>query len=68
MIEAYREEKDLKIRVSNTGKLNSAEPLTGVGFKNSIQRLELLYGKSGKIKIEERDDLVVVEINIPLNN
>lgn len=67
LVEAYREENDLKIRISNTGKLNSAEPLTGVGFKNSIQRLELLYGKAGKIKIEEIEDLVVVEINIPLN-
>jgi two-component system, LytTR family, sensor kinase len=56
----------LKITVSNTGKLNSETPLTGVGFKNSIQRLELLYGSRGKISIKEEQDLVVVDITLPL--
>ncbi len=65
-IEAYKSGAYLKIRVSNTGKLNSATPLTGVGFKNSIQRLELLYGDEGKIVINEVNDLVVVDITIPL--
>lgn len=65
-IEAFKEEKNLKIRVANTGKINSEKPLTGVGFKNSILRLELLYGAAGKISIHEANDLVVVEISIPL--
>lgn len=68
LVEAFREEDDLKIRVSNSGKINSQEPLTGVGFKNSIHRLELLYGGKGKISISEKNDLVIVEINIPLNS
>ncbi len=58
--------KLLRITVSNTGKLNTQTPLTGVGFKNSIQRLELLYGDQGKIFINEINDLVVVEISLPL--
>jgi sensor histidine kinase YesM len=66
LIEAFKEQSDLKIRVSNTGKINSQTPLTGVGFKNSIHRLDLLYGAAGKITIDERNDLVVVEITIPL--
>lgn len=65
VVEARRDNDDLTIRVSNTGKLNSEKPLTGVGFKNSIQRLELLYGKRGKITIQEEGDLVVVNIHIP---
>lgn len=65
-IEAFKQENSLKIRVANTGKLNSQKPLTGVGFRNSIHRLELLYGDQGKISIGEINDLVVVEINIPL--
>lgn len=66
-IEAFRNDDNLKIIVSNTGKLSSEKPLTGVGFKNSIQRLELLYGQKGKIFITEVHDLVVVDITIPLN-
>ena len=66
IIEAFKLANVLKIKVSNTGKLNHETPLTGVGFKNSIQRLELLYGIDGKIFINEIDNLVVVEINIPL--
>jgi LytS/YehU family sensor histidine kinase len=68
IIEAFRLGEILKIKVSNTGKINHEKPLTGVGFKNSQQRLELLYGKSGQIFISEVGDLVVVDINIPLKN
>ena len=64
--EAYKESDFLKIKVSNTGKLNTETPLTGVGFKNSIQRLELLYGEKGKIFISDLNDLVIVDISIPL--
>lgn len=66
-VEAHKTDQELQIRVSNTGKINSQRPLTGVGFKNSIHRLELLYGTAGKISIKEVEDLVIVEIIIPLN-
>lgn len=66
LIEAFREGEGLRIRVSNTGKINAQEPLTGVGFKNSAQRLELLYGTQGRISIEESGDWVIVEIGIPV--
>jgi LytS/YehU family sensor histidine kinase len=65
-IEAFKLLDVLKIKISNTGKLNTDKPLTGIGFKNSIQRLELLYGNHGEIFINEVNNLVVVEINIPL--
>lgn len=65
-IEASAEQGFLIIKVSNTGKLNSQVPLTGVGFKNSIQRLNLLYGANAAIQINEEQDWVVVKINIPL--
>ena len=65
-IEAFILNNSLKIKVSNTGKISNETPLTGVGFKNSIQRLDLLYGKEGQILIGEEGGLVVVEINIPL--
>jgi two-component system, LytTR family, sensor kinase len=66
IVEAFKLGEFLKIKVSNTGKISSEKPLTGVGFTNSLQRLELLYGSAGKIFISEVNDLVVVDINIPL--
>lgn len=58
--------QELHILVQNTGKLNSNKPLTGVGFTNSIQRIELLYGKNAGITIHEANDWVIVEIHLPL--
>jgi LytS/YehU family sensor histidine kinase len=66
IIEAFKLGSFLKIKVSNTGKIINETPLTGVGFKNSIQRLSLLYGVEGQIFISEVNNLVVVDINIPL--
>ncbi|MCC6370145.1 MAG: histidine kinase [Bacteroidia bacterium] len=67
IIEAFIEGGDLKIKVANTGKINTQTTLTGVGFKNSRQRLELLYGKQAKINMDEKNDFVIVDITIPLN-
>jgi two-component system, LytTR family, sensor kinase len=66
MVAAFRREGSLRISVSNTGKLNADKPLTGVGFANSIHRLELLYNKEGRIRISEAGNLVIVDIHIPL--
>ena len=56
----------LTISVANTGKTSNEKPLTGVGFKNSQQRLELLYGKKSNITLLETDQDVVVLMQIPL--
>lgn len=66
IIEAFKLGSFLKIKVSNTGKLNNKAPESGVGFINSKQRLEILYGIDGTIFISELNNLVVVDINIPL--
>ncbi len=65
-VEAYIKDETLLITVSNTGIINSQKPDTGVGFRNSNQRLSLLYGKSAGISLRQKGDFVVVEINIPL--
>lgn len=67
LIEAFEHNKILIIKVINSGKLNLEKSLTGLGFKNSEQRLLLLYGNDGKININELDNRVIVDINIPLN-
>jgi LytS/YehU family sensor histidine kinase len=66
IIEAFKLGEFLKIKVSNTGRLNNKTPESGVGFINSKQRLEILYGIDGTIFISEINNLVVVDINIPL--
>lgn len=65
-VEALKRDGELLIRISNTGKINDQKPLTGVGFKNSMQRLQLLYGVRSRISIREDHNLVIVEIHIPL--
>jgi LytS/YehU family sensor histidine kinase len=67
LIEAFERNKILIIKVINSGKLNLEKSLTGLGFKNSEQRLLLLYGNDGKINIKEIENRVIVDINIPLN-
>lgn len=66
LIEANKVDENLKIKVSNSGKITAADTETGVGFKNSLQRLNLLYGNEGTIGMSEVNGLVVVSINIPL--
>jgi two-component system, LytTR family, sensor kinase len=66
IVQAKLQDAFLVIRVMNSGKLNSVVSGTGLGFANSVQRLELLYGKEGSITIKEGNNLVVVEITIPL--
>lgn len=56
----------LNISVINTGVLNTAKPTTGLGFNNSLQRLQLMYGKEAEIQIKENKDLGVVETSIKI--
>ncbi len=65
-VEAIKKQGELLIKVSNSGNINSRQPLTGVGFANSMQRLHLLYGNNSSISIEELNDMVVVDISIPI--
>jgi two-component system, LytTR family, sensor kinase len=65
-IEVYKDQQFLHIHVSNSGQLNTAKPETGFGFKNSEQRLQILYGDTAKITIHEEQMMVHVKIQIPL--
>ncbi len=58
----------LLITVTNTGQLNTERSITGLGFNNSLQRLQLMYGKKAEIKIQEIPNTKLVEthIQIPL--
>lgn len=60
----------LHITITNTGKLNNEKTATGVGFVNSLQRLQLMYGKGASIEIKEdqTNNTVVTSIKIPIKN
>lgn len=60
----------LLISVTNTGQLNTERSATGLGFANSLQRLQLMYGKKAEIRISENKNTETVETNIqiPLKN
>jgi two-component system, LytTR family, sensor kinase len=56
----------LLISVTNTGQLNTERSATGLGFRNSLQRLQLMYGKKAEIKIREHSTQKLVETNIQI--
>ena len=55
----------LTLTVTNTGTLGTAEPLTGVGLRNSAQRLRLLYGRQASIDVAQDGAMVRVTVRIP---
>ncbi|HYC87487.1 MAG TPA: histidine kinase, partial [Chryseosolibacter sp.] len=61
------EDNRLKIRIRNTGHLNgTTNNQEGLGIKNTIQRLKLLYGDESSFRIlNENDNFVLTEIVIP---
>jgi two-component system, LytTR family, sensor kinase len=64
-----RVEKDrLRIRILNSGRLVNGErkgPM-GLGLKNTIQRLKLIYGEDASFRIvNENDNFVLTELVIP---
>jgi two-component system, LytTR family, sensor kinase len=57
----------LRIQIRNTGHLNGhPKKHEGLGLKNTIQRLKLIYGDEASFHIvNENNNFVLTEINIP---
>lgn len=58
----------LRIRIRNSGRLINVErkKSNGLGLKNTIQRLKLIYGDDASFRImNENDNFVLTEIIIP---
>ena len=67
-METVVENDRLKIRIRNSGRLMNGEKKsqTGLGIKNTIQRLKLIYGEEASFRIvNENDNFVLTEIVIP---
>jgi hypothetical protein len=58
----------LRIRIRNSGRLMNGEkkgPM-GIGIKNTVQRLKLIYGDDASFRIvNENDNFVLTEVIIP---
>ena len=67
LIDIWREDKCLNLKVSNSGALEN-KPVgsrVGIGINNIRERLHLLYGEYGKFSINQVNELVVAHVNIP---
>lgn len=62
-------ENYLSVIISNTGKLDETyQSETGIGVKNTIKRLKLIYGKDATFDLRQVGNEVKSEILILLNN
>ena len=63
------EDSKLKIQIRNTGHfkfVNGIKKPEGLGVKNTLQRLKLLYGEEASFHIgNDGDDMVLTELTIP---
>jgi len=67
-METVVEHNRLKIRIRNSGRLINGERKStmGLGVKNTIQRLKLIYGDDASFRIvNENDNFVLTEVIIP---
>ncbi len=66
-VKTKKEDQDLFITVTNTGKLRIAKGSTQLGLKNIRQRLRLLHGQKATFSLEEKEGAVIANIKIPLS-
>ena len=67
-VKTYVDNERMKIHIRNTGHLVNGvkRTKTGLGLKNTIQRLKLIYGDEASFRIvNENDNFVLTEIIIP---
>lgn len=66
-ITAKCNETGLQLRLENSGKYDSSlKPESGFGLKNSLERLNLLYGEAAHLTIKNSDhNTVITELFIP---
>jgi sensor histidine kinase YesM len=58
----------LLIRIMNSGVYTgNIENSTGIGINNTVQRLELLFGKLASFNIQNENQRVVAQIKLPMN-
>jgi hypothetical protein len=62
------EKENLHIKIKNSGQLIQKDSDSGFGIKNTLQRLQLLYGAEATLKISNfNSEIVLTELVIPKN-
>jgi LytS/YehU family sensor histidine kinase len=65
-VEARRRSDSLHVRVTNTGRLEERREGLGVGLKNSLERLRLVFGDGVRLELEQTGpDEVRCDVIIP---
>ncbi len=62
----FEENKNLCIKVGNTGKIEKGKSSTKIGLKNISDRLQILYGNNASFDLHETEDEVIALIKLPL--
>lgn len=66
LVEARRSGDDVRIEVSNTGRLRSAPGGTQIGLRNARERLRMLFGSAASLILAEAGaDLVRATVALP---
>lgn len=63
-VRAYRRDGELRIEMSNTGRL-AADAVRGIGLANTVARLEELYGARQRFDLRASGEGVTAELTIP---
>ena len=67
VIGGRRTDEGLLLTVRNSGSYKPGTSTgTGIGLRNTRQRLRILYGEKARIDIAERDGMVVTEVVVPI--
>lgn len=60
------EDAFLYFRIKNPISENRSKENTGIGLKNAIRRLDLLYGNNYRLDITEKDNEFIVSLKMPV--
>lgn len=66
-VRSFLDNGNLHVHVINDGRLGSGTPSTGVGLKNAMERIRLLYGGRGSLNLTaSASETVTADLEIPV--
>lgn len=66
-IESSKADNELVIKVTNTGQLGQKKGREGIGLKNLLERMKILFGPFAQFQLENStDETVTATLNIPI--
>ncbi len=66
-VESTREHDRLIVKVTNTGQMGRKKGREGIGLKNLVERMKILFGPFAQFQLENSsDETVTATLNIPI--